>query len=148
MNNILKGVADFITAGDTLSKFKIITYSEYVDDLIKENKMPAVDILGFRERKTPLPGFSFDKAYRQSFDITIIIIQDAKLLRDILHGTNSVWGLSTYLWNIIETDRTFGGIVRAIDDKPVESKLVKLTKDNSVKLGLETELTLTKDVFK
>lgn len=150
MDDILEGVAAFITASDKagLKKFKLVTYSEYVDDLISGNRMPVVDILGFRERKSPISGFTFDKAYRQSFDISIIIIQDSKLLRDVLHGANSVWGLSKYLWSLIELDRTFGGIVRGIDDKPIESKLMTIKKDNSIKLGLETELTLTKDVFK
>jgi hypothetical protein len=148
MDEILIGVSEFIASADTSKKFKAVAYSEYVDELIKANKTPFVDVVGVRERKSPLSGFLFDKGYRQAFDISIVIVQDAKLMKDVLHGTNSIWSLWSYLWEIIEADRTFGGLIQRIEEKPVESKLITLVKDNSTKLGLETELTLIKDVFK
>ena len=150
MDNVLKGVSDFLTAADAAGskKFKVITDSEFVDEIIKDNRIPAVDVIGLKERKASIKGFDFNKAYRQSFDITIIVIQDAKVLRDIIKGTKSVWGLSRYVWEMIESDRTFGGVVRGIEDKPVETELIKPVKDNSIKLGIETKLTVTRDVFK
>jgi hypothetical protein len=148
MDDILIGVSEYIAAADTSRKFKAIVYSEYVDECIAKNKIPFVDVVGIKERKSPLSGFSFDKGYRQAFDISIVIVQDAKLMKDVLHGTSSIWALWSYLWEIIEADRTFGGVVQRIDEKPVESKLITLVKDNSTKLGLETELTLILDVFK
>jgi len=150
MDNVLKGVSDFLTAGDKAGskKFKVITYSEYVDDIIKDNKIPAIDVMGFKERKSAVPGMSFTSSERQSFDISIIIIQDAKLLRDIIKGPNTVWGLSRYVWDMIKADMTFAGTVRTIESNPpVESQLIKIVKDNTTKLGIETRLTVTKDEF-
>jgi len=148
MDDILKGVADFIAAGDTEKKFKAVYYSEYLDECIAKNKTPFINIIGPRKRRFPLQGFSFNKSTRRGFDISIVIVQDAKLMKKVVHGSDSIWSLEDYLWDIIDADQTFGGIVRAIDEKPIESKLVMITKDNSIKLGLEIELTLTKDVFK
>lgn len=148
MDDILKGVADFITAGDTTKKFKAVYYSEYLDECIAKNKTPFINIIGPKKRRSPLKGFNFNKSSRRGFDISIVIVQDAKMMKQVVHGTDSIWSLDDYLWDIIDADPTFNGLVREIEEKVIESKLIMIRKDNSVKLGLETELTLIKDVFK
>lgn len=151
METVLKGVSDYLISADTSKKFKQIVYSEFLDEMINKNQTPFIDVIGLQERKTPLSDMSMKKAYRQFYDISIVIVQDAKVTKDIIQGTktiSSIWSLSEYVYDLISADITFNGTVNRLHEKEIISKLTTLTKDNSVKLALEMELTLIKDIFK
>ena len=147
MDQVLEGIASYLQSNDTQKAFKRIEYSEWIDDLIKDNKLPFLNVVGIKERKSPLNNISMANGYRQFYDISILIGQDARLIKKVIHGSNSIWQLWDVVWEIIEGDPSFNGIISKIDEKVIESRLITITKDNSVKLILETELTVFKDVF-
>lgn len=148
MDSILTGVSSFIKSGDTQKKFKIITDNEFIDELMNKNQTPFLDVIGLKQTKTPISGFNFKDNYKEEYLISIVIVQDAKAIKNVIKGETSVWKLWSYVWGIIETDKTFNGLVRGIKEQSIESKIMSFTKDNSVKVALETELVLYKDVFK
>lgn len=148
MDTILDGIVNFIKSKDKLNKFKVITCSEFLEDLINKNQLPFIDIVGLKENKTELKQIAFKYGYKQTYTISIMIFQDAKALKDVLKGNNSIWGLWNYVWSMIEADNTFGGLVDGFDSSNIESKLVTMQKDNTIKIGLETQLTLTKDILR
>ena len=150
MNNTLKKVSEFLQSQDVLEdkKYSIITYSELIQDLINKNKTPFLVVLGMKERKSPLSWCNMDKGYRQFYDITLVICQDKKVLRDVLIKDDSIFDLWSYTWSLIETDKSFNGVVDGIEETTIESKLTTLQKDNTIKLVYETQLSLYKDVLK
>jgi hypothetical protein len=148
MELILKGLANYLITADTAKKFKVITYSEFLDELIAKNQTPFIDIIGLQETKKPFDKHSMKSVYSRTFEVTIVIVQDAKVTKDIIHGsktTESIWSLADYVYGLINADRTFGGLIDRIAEKEVISKITTLTKDNSIKLALEMELTLVVD---
>jgi hypothetical protein len=148
MEDVLSGVVTYLKAADTLNRFRVIDYSEMLDDMIHSNKTPFIDVVGTRVSETPLAGFKPAKARRGKYYITLIIVQDKKVLREVLKGSESIWGLKKYLTGLINADSTFGGIVQGLAfDENIDSEIVTLKKDNSVKLALEVKLVLFKDIF-
>lgn len=148
MNNILKGISDYFQSADTTSKrFRNISYSEMIQDVIAKNQVPFLLVLGVAERKSPFREYLMSTAYKQLYDITIVICQDNKVLTNVLKGANPIFDLWSYTWSMIEADRTFGGVVDGIVEKDIESKLITLQRDSSYKLVYETELTVYKNIF-
>lgn len=151
MEKVLAGLVTYLKSADTDKKFKDIVDSEFMDDMIKKNRMPFIDIIGMSVNKTPVPNMSMTTAYRMTFNIVIVICQDARVTQDIIRGTSrieSIWALSEYVYAKLEADPTCGGIVNRISQADVNTTLTTLTKDNTVKLALEMPISLIKDVFK
>lgn len=148
METILKGLANYLIAADTAKKFKVITYSEFLDELIAKNQTPFIDIIGLQEIKKPFDRHLMKSVYSRMFEVTIVIVQDAKVTKDIIQGSKTIegiWSLADYIYGLINADRTLGGLIDRIAEKEVISKITTLTKDNSIKLALEMELTLVVD---
>lgn len=151
MDSVLKGVANYLTSADTAKKFKLITYSEVFDEVIKKNLTPFIYIYGEEEKKIPRSDMLMKSAYERQFIITLYIIQDAKILKDVVQGSStisSIWSLSEYVYDLISLDKTFNGTVNRLAEKEITSKIGEIRKDNTIKLILQTELTLIKNIFK
>jgi len=151
METVLKSVSDYLSSVDTAKKFKSIVYSEFLDDMISKNQTPFIDVIGLKTRKAPYKDMTMKRAYIQYYDISLVIVQDAKVTKDIIQGSktvNSIWSLAETVYTLIEADPTFNGIVNRLAEQEITMQITTLTKDNSVKLALEMQLTLIKDIFK
>lgn len=151
MNDVLKGIAEYFKAKDIDNKFKAIENSEYMDELIKRNRVPFINIIGFDKTRSRPSNYSLKHMETETYEVSIIICQDARFTTDIIKGTKtteSIWSLSDYVYGLIDEDNTFNGVVNRLADRDITTRLTTLTKDNSVKLALEMKVFLIKDVFK
>lgn len=151
MNDVLNGITEYFKEKDIENKFKTIENSEYMDELIKRNRVPFINIIGFDKTRSPLNNYSRKNAETELYEISIIICQDARFTKDVIKGTKtteSIWSLSDYVYSLIEEDNTFNGVVNRLADQDIRTTLTTLTKDNSVKVALEMKIFLIKDVFK
>jgi hypothetical protein len=149
MEEILEQIADFLKTQDQTSekKFRVVDHSEFLDDMLSNNKTPFINVVSASEDKSVIPGMSFKTSERNTPVISLLIVRDGKTAAETLKGSKSIWKLWEYTWGLIRSDFTLGGAVDYIPEQTITSKIESLHKNNSFKVLLRADIKVVKDKF-